>query len=115
ACDHPHDPHDPARSPCILCLAQRRTFLRENTVPTLALTINDPLTIVLISVCGIVAIVILWVFLSFFSLWLQAWTSAAPVGYLDLIGMRLRKVDLRTIVISRISAVKAGLPVTTNQ
>ncbi len=45
----------------------------------------------------------------FISLWVQAWLSGAYVGFTQLIGMRLRKVDIRTIVISRIRAVKAGI------
>jgi uncharacterized protein YqfA (UPF0365 family) len=37
------------------------------------------------------------------------------VSIIDLIGMRLRKVDPRVIVYSRIRAVKAGMDITTNQ
>jgi uncharacterized protein YqfA (UPF0365 family) len=48
-------------------------------------------------------------------LFIQALLSNAPVGILSLVGMRLRKVDPRVIVYSRIAALKAGIPVTTNQ
>jgi uncharacterized protein YqfA (UPF0365 family) len=37
-----------------------------------------------------VVVVILW---QFFGLWLQAWVSRAQVSMLELIGMRLQKVD----------------------
>jgi len=73
------------------------------------------LTYVGIGIGVIAAIVALFFFLSVLNLWIQAWVSAAPVGVVDLLGMKLRKVDLRTIVFSRIRAVKAGLPVSTNQ
>jgi len=47
-------------------------------------------------------------------LWFQAFMSNAGVSMFDLIGMRFRKVDSRSIVLSRIRAVKAGLDITTN-
>src|SRR5690606_19308211 len=45
----------------------------------------------------------------------QALLSGAYVKMTDLIGMKLRKVDIRTIVYSRIRAVKAGKNISTNQ
>jgi len=53
------------------------------------------------------------IFLKFFRLWLQAKLSRADVNFFELIGMKLRKVDARTIVLSRITAVQAGLTLTT--
>jgi uncharacterized protein YqfA (UPF0365 family) len=44
-------------------------------------------------------------------LWIAAWSSGAYVGLMTLVGMRLRRVPPATIVNARISAVKAGLPV----
>ncbi len=60
----------------------------------------------------IIIIAILWQFLG---LWFQALLSKASVGMGDLIGMRFRKVDARIIVLSRIRAVRAGIPITTAQ
>jgi uncharacterized protein YqfA (UPF0365 family) len=57
----------------------------------------------------IVALVILFIFAQFLGLWLQAFFSNANVTIFDLIGMRMRKVDARVIVLCRIQAVKAGL------
>lgn len=57
----------------------------------------------------VVAVVILLIVAQFFSLWLQAYASRANVTLADLIGMRLRKVDTRTIVIGKIMLVKAGI------
>lgn len=48
-------------------------------------------------------------------LFVQALLSGAPVGIPALIGMRLRSVDPKVIVYSRIAAIKAGIPITTNQ
>jgi len=64
-------------------------------------------------VAGIVVLVLFLLFLKFFRLWLQAKLSRADVKFSELIGMWLRKVDIRTIVISKITAIQAGLSVTT--
>jgi uncharacterized protein YqfA (UPF0365 family) len=62
-----------------------------------------------IIVGGIVVLVILAIVMQFFGLWLQAFFSKADVGFTQLIGMRLRKVDSRTVVIAKIQLVKAGI------
>ncbi len=68
---------------------------------------------------GILAALLLLVIIAvvgqFINLYIQALLSGARVTIVDLIGMRLRKVDVRTIVFSRIRAVKAGLEISTNQ
>ena len=48
-------------------------------------------------------------------LWIQAWTSGAPVGIGTLIAMRLRKVPPAAIVGPRIAALRAGVEVTMAQ
>ncbi len=48
-------------------------------------------------------------------LWVQAWTSGAPVGIGTLIAMRLRKVAPAAIVTPRIAALRAGLEVSLSQ
>ncbi len=66
----------------------------------------------------IVAVLVLLFFaltLQFFNLWLQALISGAAVGYTELIGMWLRKINPRSIVLSRIRAVKAGLDISTGE
>ncbi len=55
------------------------------------------------------------VLINFVNLYIQALLSGAKVSIFALIGMKLRKVDPRTIVLSRIRAVKAGLDISTNQ
>jgi len=69
-------------------------------------------TAILVILILVVAVFFL-LFLKFFRLWLQARLSRADVKFSELIGMWLRKVDTRTIVISKITAVQAGLTVTT--
>ncbi|OUT58712.1 MAG: hypothetical protein CBB71_12525 [Rhodopirellula sp. TMED11] len=55
------------------------------------------------------ALVFVAVFANYFGLWIQAKLTGASIGFLDLIGMSLRKVNSRTIVRSQIMAMQAGL------
>ena len=71
--------------------------------------------IVLAVVAGLVLLVLLVILLNFFNLWIQALLSKARVGLAEMVAMRLRKVDVRTMVLSRIRAVKAGLNISTDQ
>lgn len=59
------------------------------------------------------ALILFLLFIKFFRLWLQAKLSRADVKFSELIGMWLRKVDTRVIVLSKITAVQAGLTLTT--
>jgi len=61
------------------------------------------------AVAGVIVVVILLVIAQFFRLWLQAYMSNADVKMTDLIGMRLRKVDMSTIVFAKIQLVKSGI------
>jgi len=70
-------------------------------------------TIVAVVVIGVIALVALLLIAKFARLWLQAYFSRADVRLSELIGMWLRKVDARTIVISKITAIQAGLSLTT--
>jgi uncharacterized protein YqfA (UPF0365 family) len=68
----------------------------------------------LLAVAGILVLIILFMIFNYFNLWLQALVSGARVRLIDLIMMKFRKVDSRTIVFNRISAKKAGLDVPTD-
>jgi uncharacterized protein YqfA (UPF0365 family) len=48
-------------------------------------------------------------------LWVAAWSSGAYVGLMTLVAMRLRRVTPSRIVNPRITAVKAGLEISTDQ
>ncbi len=75
----------------------------------------DTVLWVFLAVAILVAIFFVFLIGSYLTLWLQALLSGASVSFMDIIGMRLRRVDPRVIVLSRIRAVKAGLKVSTNQ
>lgn len=67
------------------------------------------LFIVILVLGGIFALVLF----NFFSLWIQAIFSGAQIGLFSLVGMKIRKVNPRLIVTSKIMAVKAGIEVPT--
>lgn len=65
-------------------------------------------------VAGIIlifAISVLFTIAKIFNPWLQAFIARAPVSVTQIIGMRLRKVDVRVVVNSLIMATQAGVPV----
>ncbi|MEM6331742.1 MAG: flotillin-like protein FloA [Planctomycetota bacterium] len=66
-------------------------------------------------VVAIVGLVLLLFIGQFIGLYIQAWVSGAYVGMGNLVGMWLRKVNPRIIVLSRIQAVKAGMDIDSNQ
>jgi uncharacterized protein YqfA (UPF0365 family) len=73
------------------------------------------IAIVIGVVIVIVLLVIVFIIGNFLNLYIQALFSNARVGLTELIGMRLRKVDLRLLVNARIQAVKAGLDIPTQK
>jgi uncharacterized protein YqfA (UPF0365 family) len=67
-------------------------------------------------VIAFIALVLLIVFVvlsQFIGLYVRATVSGARVGFADLLGMRLRKVNALAIVNARIQASRAGLNITT--
>jgi uncharacterized protein YqfA (UPF0365 family) len=67
----------------------------------------------LLVIGAIVGLVVFLLFVKFFRLWLQAKLSRADVKFSELIGMWLRRVDTKTIVLSKITAIQAGLSLST--
>jgi len=74
----------------------------------------NKLVLGLVIAASIIVIILLFVIGQYLSLWIQALVSGARVRLIDLIMMRFRKVDPKTIVFNRISAKKAGLEISTD-
>lgn len=73
---------------------------------------TDTATVVMIVAALAIIVVIVGLFAvmaNFFWLWAQSFTTGAGIGLMDLVGMWFRRVDARTIVRSKITAVQAGL------
>ncbi|QGJ71120.1 Hypothetical protein PBC10988_28230 [Planctomycetales bacterium 10988] len=70
--------------------------------------------VILIGIAVLVGLVGLFLIASFGNLWFQAYMSGAYVGFLNLIGMSLRRVNSRVIIQARIMALQAGVSSHTN-
>jgi uncharacterized protein YqfA (UPF0365 family) len=67
-------------------------------------------------IIGLVILIIGFVVIvPFFSTWIQAYAARANVSFFNLIGMKLRRVDIRQIVTSKITASQAGLEEVTTE
>ena len=85
-----------------------------NTVLPSSLALLESLPLILMVGLGIIIMIIVFVVFSFFNTWLKAMLSKAPVGFLNIIAMRLRGVPYGVVVDARITAVKAGVELTTD-
>ncbi|MGK0236605.1 MAG: hypothetical protein ACI92G_000060 [Candidatus Pelagisphaera sp.] len=85
-----------------------------NTVLPSSLAFLESLPLILMVGLGIIIMIIVFVVFSFFNTWLKAMLSKAPVGFLNIIAMRLRGVPYGVVVDARITAVKAGVELTTD-
>jgi uncharacterized protein YqfA (UPF0365 family) len=63
----------------------------------------------------IVGLVFLFIFFSFVQLWIQCLLTGARVGILDMVRMKLCKVDYAMIVRQKIALVQAGVKVSTQE
>lgn len=70
---------------------------------------------IVVGLALVLGLVLLVVLFNFFGIWLRAKIADAPVSFARLVGMRLRRVPVGMIVDSRITAVKAGLPLDTDE
>jgi uncharacterized protein YqfA (UPF0365 family) len=76
--------------------------------------IGDSSNVIVLVVIAVIAIALLvgLIFMgSFLRLWVQAMVSGARVGFLDLFGMTLRKINPYSVVEARIQATRAGLQI----
>ena len=71
--------------------------------------------LIIIGILLVIGLVVSLVIISFFSTWLKAYLSKAKVSFATLLAMRLRGVPVGLIVDARVTAVKASLPLETDQ
>ncbi|MBX3746756.1 MAG: flotillin-like protein FloA [Verrucomicrobiae bacterium] len=73
--------------------------------------LGELITVGLLGLLAIVGLVVILVLLNFGAIWIRAWSSGAPVGFMELISLKLRKVPVGMVVDARINAIKSGLRV----
>jgi uncharacterized protein YqfA (UPF0365 family) len=71
------------------------------------------MTYIILIPIAIILLIILGLAISVIDLWVRALFAEAPVRIRDLIGMKLRRVPPNQVVLSYISAIKAGLDFST--
>lgn len=71
--------------------------------------------IVIYSVIGLVSLVVGFIFINYVGIFVKSWLSGATVGFPTLVAMSLRAVPVSLIVDARITAVKAGLALSTDE
>ncbi len=75
------------------------------------LALLESLPLILTVGAGIIIMILVFVIFSFFNTWLKATLAKAPVGFLNIIAMKLRGVPYGLVVDARITAVKAGVEI----
>lgn len=73
-----------------------------------------PFIVIVFAILGLIALVVLGVFMHFLGVWIRALMSGAKVSLWSLVGMKLRHVAPSLIVDARIRVVKAGLMIDTD-
>ncbi len=77
----------------------------------------DPSIILIVAIIVLLffALLVFFLFFGTARLWLRGFLSHAQVSLIQLIAMRLRKVDANVIMTSRIMSVQAGHPIPVNE
>jgi uncharacterized protein YqfA (UPF0365 family) len=73
------------------------------------------LLLIALIIGALAGIVVLFVFFSFVQLWIQCLLTGARIGILDMIRMKLCKVDYAMVVRQKIALVQAGVKVSTQE
>ena len=92
----------------VVAVEGQRVVVREVDFLTYK-NMNTPL--IVMGVGGLILFILAIVILNFGTTWLRAYVSGAKVTFMELIQLQLRKIPIRRIVDSRITAVKSGIPV----
>lgn len=96
--------------------AQRHNFNRKEYTMLIVGELSDStLQWIVIAGIALVVLVFLGLILPIFGLWLQGLFAGAKVSVGSLIGMRLRKVNPRVIVLCKIQAIQSGLTINTTE
>ncbi len=90
------------------------SMMLGNSLYMLAATEFNFIAGLVMIVLVVIVLIAAMVIIKFFKTWLRALLAKAPVSMFNLLGMLLRKVPYEGVVESRITACKAGLPLSTD-
>lgn len=66
---------------------------------------------VLVGIFLLLALIAIFMLASMFAPWLQAFTAGVPLSIFQVVGMRLRRTDVRAVVRALVMATQAGVSV----
>src|SRR6516165_2744234 len=81
----------------------------------LADVLDNPTVLIVGGVALVVFLVVVFVFFNFVQLWIQSLLTGAGIGIVDMIRMKLCRVDYTLIVQQKIALVQAGVKITTQE
>ncbi len=76
---------------------------------------NNPTILIVGGVCLVIFLVVIFIFFNFVQLWIQSLLTGAGIGIVDMIRMKLCKVDYTLIVRQKIALVQAGVKISTQE
>jgi len=76
---------------------------------------EHPLLVIALLIVVLGCLIVLFVFFSFVQLWIQSFLTGAKVTIMDMVRMKLCKVDYAMIVRQKIALVQAGVKVSTQE
>src|SRR5579885_1594298 len=76
---------------------------------------DHPLLVIALIALMLGCLVVLFVFFSFVQLWIRSFLTGAKIGIMDMVRMKLCKVDYTMIVSQKIALVQAGVKVSTQE
>jgi uncharacterized protein YqfA (UPF0365 family) len=89
--------------------------MNPNISPVLFAQFPVSLQFIVYAVLALFAFVVVVIVINFAHVWVRAWSSGAPVGFIELISLRLRRAPVGLIVDNRINAIKSGLNVSIDE
>jgi uncharacterized protein YqfA (UPF0365 family) len=85
------------------------------TLPIALAALTGTPAMIVYTIAGFILFIAAILLLNFGMIWVRAWSSGAPVGIMELVALRLRRVPVGQVVDARITAVKSGIPLDIDQ
>src|SRR5579864_8390329 len=76
---------------------------------------DHPFLLIFLAILLLGCVVVLLVFFNFVSLWIRSFLTGAKISILDMVRMKLCKVDYNMIVQQKIALVQAGVKISTQE
>jgi hypothetical protein len=99
----------------IECVAEGGYVEKDKMVKVIKVETMPMFFVSVLIVIGIVILISFLLISKLMGFWMQAYFAQANIKFVELVGMRIRKVDPKIIVKAKIMGIQAGLDLTTNE